>query len=211
MKLFSCNDPGERARGLRAACDAVDDGGLVVLPTDTVYGIGCAAHDRTAVVSLLAAKGRGPDMPVPVLVGSLAQVEDIVPALPEGVEELIAKFWPGALSIVLRHVPELRWDLGETHGTVMLRMPAHELAIELLDAAGPMAVSSANRSGSPAATTVHEARAQLGDSVDVYLDGGSTPGPVPSTILDLAHERPRLLREGLISRHDISGLLGVAL
>ncbi len=185
---------------LDAATQAVADGRLVVLPTDTVYGIGADAFSPTAVNALLAAKGRGRDMPVPVLVGSWDTVDGIAHAVSPDARALIEAFWPGPLSIVLTQVPTLSWDLGDAGGTVLVRMPLHPVALDLLTRTGPMAVSSANRSGQPPATTVGEARAQLGSSVAVYLDGGPTSAPVPSTIVDcsVVGEPPRVLRLGAL-------------
>lgn len=186
---------------LDAAVDAVSESKLVVLPTDTVYGIGANAFSPNAVNALLAAKGRGRDMPVPVLVGSWDTVEGIATSVSPDARELIQAFWPGPLSILLAQVPTLAWDLGDAGGTVLVRMPLHPMALDLLARTGPMAVSSANRSGQPPATTVQEAREQLGSSVAVYLDGGPSPGPVPSTIVDVsqAGEPPRVLRLGAVS------------
>ena len=131
-ELFDCADPAQRARGIAAAVSATKLGRLVVLPTDTVYGVGADAFDSAAVAALLAAKGRGRDMPVGVLVGSWHTIEGLVFAMPDGARELIRAFWPGALSLVVRQAPSLQWDLGDARGTVMLRMPLHPVAIELL-------------------------------------------------------------------------------
>ncbi|MDQ3406422.1 MAG: L-threonylcarbamoyladenylate synthase, partial [Actinomycetota bacterium] len=152
--VYDCSKREGRADGLAAAANAVRSGRLAVIPTDTVYGIGCDAFSATAVASLLVAKGRGPDMPVGVLVGSWATIDGLVLSVPTAARTLVEAFWPGDLSIVLPHAPSLQWDLGRTNGTVMLRMPLHPVAIELLREVGPMAVSSANRSGHPAPATV---------------------------------------------------------
>ncbi|OOK79435.1 tRNA threonylcarbamoyl adenosine modification protein, Sua5/YciO/YrdC/YwlC family [Mycobacterium kansasii] len=170
-ELFNCADPGQRSSGITAAVAALKAGRLVVMPTDTVYGVAADAFDRSAVDALLAAKGRGRDMPVGVLVGSWHTIEGLVYSVPPGARELIRAFWPGALSLVVVQAPSLQWDLGDARGTVMLRMPLHPVAIELLREVGPLAVSSANVSGQPAAVDAGEARRQLGDRVDVYLDG----------------------------------------
>ncbi|TCO57372.1 L-threonylcarbamoyladenylate synthase [Actinocrispum wychmicini] len=207
--LYDCSVSEDRQDGLAAAAGAVRSGRLVVVPTDTVYGIGCDAFDGGAVRALLEAKNRGPDMPVGVLVGSWTAVDGLVLSVPDAARKLIEAFWPGDLSIVLQHAPSLAWNLGNTRGTVMLRMPLHPVAIELLRDVGPMAVSSANRSGHPPAATAQEARDQLGESVAVYLDGGPTGAPVPSSIVDLTGGEPVLLREGAVSRQDISDTLGV--
>ncbi|MCV7255621.1 threonylcarbamoyl-AMP synthase [Mycolicibacterium fluoranthenivorans] len=207
-ELFDCADPDQRATGLASAISAAKGGRLVVLPTDTVYGIGADAFDGDAVAALLAAKGRGRDMPVGVLVGSWHTIDGLVYAVPPAARELIQAFWPGALSLVVRHAPSLQWDLGNSAGTVMLRMPLHPVAIELLREVGPMAVSSANISGSPAAVTAQDARSQLGERVEVYLDAGSSPQGAASTIVDLTSESPRVLREGPVSVADIAKVLG---
>ena len=137
-------------------------------------------------------------MPVPVLVGSWSTVDGLVLGVPASARALIEAFWPGGLSLVLRHAPSLSWDLGDTRGTVMLRMPLHPVALELLREVGPMAVSSANRSGLPPATTIGQAREQLADRVGVFLDGGPA-GQVASTIVDLTADHPVVLREGAVS------------
>jgi L-threonylcarbamoyladenylate synthase len=207
--VYDCSQPRERADGLMAAASAVRAGQLVVIPTDTVYGIGTDAFSLSAVNSLLAAKERGPDMPVGVLVGSWTTIDGLVLTVPDVARSLIEAFWPGDLSIVLRHAPSLSWNLGNTKGTVMIRMPLHPVAIELLRETGPMAVSSANRSGLPPASTVDEAREQLGEAVRVYLDGGPSGEPVPSTIVDLTGDGPLVLREGAVTIEAISEVLGV--
>ncbi len=205
---FDCSDPDARTDGLAAAARSVRAGQLVVLPTDTVYGLGCDAFSASAVRGLLAAKNRGPDMPVPVLVGSWSTIDGLVLGVPKTARDLIEAFWPGGLSIVLPHAPSLSWDLGSTKGTVMLRMPLHPVALELLRDVGPMAVSSANVSGRPPATTAAEAVGQLGDRVGVYLDGGRSGEPVASTIVDLTSDTPRVLREGAVTRDDVAKVLG---
>lgn len=208
-EVFDCADPAQRATGIASAVSALKGGRLVVLPTDTVYGLGADAFDNEAVAALLAAKGRGRDMPVPVLVGSWHTIEGLVFAVPPAARELIRAFWPGALSLVVRQAPSLQWDLGDAHGTVMLRMPLHPVAIELLRAVGPLAVSSANVSGQPAAVTVREAQAQLGDRVEVYLDAGTSAGQAASTIVDLTGAQPRVLRTGPVSVESVADVLGV--
>lgn len=208
-EMFDCADPDQRAAGLASAVSAAKGGRLVVLPTDTVYGIGADAFDNDAVSALLAAKGRGRDMPVGVLVGSWHTIDGLVYAVPPAARELIQAFWPGALSLVVRHAPSLQWDLGNSAGTVMLRMPLHPVAIELLREVGPMAVSSANISGSPAAVTAQDARTQLGERVEVYLDAGPSPRGAASTIVDLTGASPRVLREGPVGVDEIAKVLGV--
>jgi L-threonylcarbamoyladenylate synthase len=205
---YDCEDPATRPTGLAAAAAAVRAGRLVVVPTDTLYGIGADAFSARAVADLLAAKQRGPDMPVPVLVGSWSTIDGLVGAVPRVARNLVEAFWPGGLSIVLPHAPSLAWDLGRTRGTVMLRMPLHPVALELLREVGPMAVSSANVSGREPATTVTDAREQLGESVEVYLDGGVCATGVASTIVDLTGDVPRLRREGAVTADQVSEVIG---
>jgi L-threonylcarbamoyladenylate synthase len=197
--LYDCADVLERASAISSAAHSVGSGQLVVLPTDTVYGVGADAFDPKAVADLLAAKGRGRDMPVPVLIGSWATIEGLASVVSERTWTLIEAFWPGGLTLVIEHAPSLSWDLGNARGTVAVRMPLHPVAIELLETTGPMAVSSANISGQPAALTAEAAREQLGDSVAVYLDGGPASAGVASTIVDVTAEVPRILRTGAVS------------
>jgi L-threonylcarbamoyladenylate synthase len=196
---FDCADETQRTGGIAAAVTAVLNGELVVLPTDTVYGLGADAFSPAAVTRLLAAKGRGRDMPPPVLVGTVRAATALVEDLGPDGQRLIDEFWPGGLTIVCRATRSLSWDLGDTKGTVAVRMPEDPVALELLRETGPMAVSSANLTGQPAATTAVLARDQLGDAVSVYLDNGAVAGGVASTIVDLTGPQPRLLRRGAIS------------
>lgn len=208
-ETYNCLDPQKRIEGVRAAADAVRAGRCVVLPTDTVYGIGCDAFNNDAVETLLATKRRGPDMPVPVLVGSWVTIQGLVREFTETAKTLVEAFWPGGLSIVVPEAPSLPWNLGDTRGTVLLRMPNQPLALELLQETGPMAVSSANISGNPPATTAAEARQQFGDAVPIYLDGGTAEIGEPSTIIDISGPVPRILREGAISAERIGQVLGL--
>ncbi|MCL7427385.1 L-threonylcarbamoyladenylate synthase [Streptomyces sp. NPDC052415] len=202
-RRYDTNDATDRTTGLREAASAVRRGELVVLPTDTVYGIGADAFSKEAVGDLLDAKGRGRNMPTPVLIGSPNTLHGLVTDFSELAWELVDAFWPGALTLVARHQPSLQWDLGDTRGTVAVRMPLHPVAIELLTDVGPMAVSSANLTGHPAPEDCDAAQGMLGDSVSVYLDGGPTPGNVPSSIVDVTREVPLLLREGAISPEEL--------
>jgi len=196
---YDCADAAARAEGIAAAALALRSGELVVLPTDTVYGLGADAFHPSAVTSLLVAKGRGRDMPPPVLVGTVRAATALIEDLGPYGQQLIDEFWPGGLTIVCRASRSLTWDLGDTRGTVAVRMPLHAVAIELLKETGPLAVSSANRTGEPPATTAAAAAEQLGDTVSVYLDGGPCLNDVPSTIVDLTGNIPRLLRAGAVS------------
>jgi L-threonylcarbamoyladenylate synthase len=208
-QLFDCADLTQRAQGLASAVGALKGGKLVVMPTDTVYGIGADAFDSAAVAALLSAKGRGRDMPVGVLVGSWHTIEGLVYTMPAGARELIRAFWPGALSLVVEQAPSLQWDLGDARGTVMLRMPLHPVAIELLREVGPMAVSSANVSGRPPAVDADAARNQLGDLVEVYLNAGPSEQQAASTIVDLTGAAPRILRAGPVSVERVAEVLGL--
>lgn len=208
MTTFACSDPVTRRAGLEAAAKAAAAGDLVVMPTDTVYGIGADAFNAAAVRALLAAKGRGPDMPVPVLVGSWKTIEGLVTAVPPVATKLVEAFWPGGLSLVVEHAPSLSWDLGDAKGTVMIRMPLHPVALDLLRSVGPMAVSSANRSGSPAALTAEDAQAQLGEQVSVYLDGGPAPIGVASTVVDVTGPVPVVLRQGAVTLDALRDVAG---
>ncbi len=207
--VFDCADAEQRSAGIAGAINAVRNSRLVVMPTDTVYGIGVDAFDPAAVAALLAAKGRDRGMPVGVLVGSWNTIDGLAFTVPDTARELIRAFWPGALSLVVTQAPSLQWDLGDTRGTVMVRMPLHPVAIDVLRAVGPMAVSSANVSGSTPAVDAVEARRQLGDLVDVYLDAGRSAQQAASTILDLTGPAPRILRPGPVSADDIGAVLGL--
>jgi L-threonylcarbamoyladenylate synthase len=207
---YDCAEETARAAGLAEAATAVLRGELVVLPTDTVYGLGTDAFNPAAVRRLLAAKGRGRDMPPPVLVGTVRAASALVEDLGPYGQLLIDEFWPGGLTIVCRAARTLSWDLGDTKGTVAIRMPQDPVALDLLKETGPMAVSSANLTGSPAASTAQEARDQLADLVSVYLDGGPSSGGVASTIVDLTGNQPRLLRRGAISIGKLREVAAVA-
>jgi len=206
-RFFDCADTVQRGLGIEEAVAAVRRGELVVLPTDTVYGLGVDAFSPSAVAALLRAKGRGRDMPVPVLVGTAQTLDGIATRLSSEARKLVEAFWPGALTVVCHQQPSLAWDLGDTRGTVAVRMPQHPVAIELLVAVGPMAVSSANISGEPPATSAGEAQVQFGESVAVYLDGGWCGDPTPSTIVDLTGDAPQVLREGAIPLDQLRGVV----
>jgi len=214
--VFDSRDADQILTGMRQARLAIGRGELVVLPTDTVYGVGADAFSPAAVQRLLDAKGRGRQQPPPVLVGSIATLAALVETVPEPVQRLVDEFWPGGLTIVLPAQQSLVWDLGETHGTVAVRMPDHRVALALLEETGPLAVSSANLTGEPAAVEVDQAQGMLGDSIAVYLDAGPATRGVASTIVDATSlvrpggddARVRVLREGAISRDELARVLG---
>lgn len=207
--ILDCTDPAAWGPSLDEAVNVLARGGLVVMPTDTVYGIAADAFSPTAVAALLAAKGRGRQMPPPVLIPDARTLDGLCDAVPESVRALVAAFWPGGLTVICRAQPSLAWDLGETRGTVAVRVPDHPAALALLRRTGPLAVSSANRTGSPAARTAAEAAEQL-VGVAVYLEAGPTPGGVASTIVDATTDRLTLVRSGAIGLDALRAVAEVA-
>jgi tRNA threonylcarbamoyl adenosine modification protein (Sua5/YciO/YrdC/YwlC family) len=198
-ETYWCGDEDTRAEAIDHAATAIRNSRLVVLPTDTVYGVAADAFDPAAVRRLLRAKGRGRDMPAPVLISATTTLDALASKVSPLARELVEALWPGPLTLICRQQPSLTWDLGDARGTVAVRMPADEVALELIRATGPLAVSSANRSGMPAAVDVVEAQEMLGDKVSVYLDNGPVTGGEASTILDVTGKTPRVLREGAVS------------
>lgn len=212
MKKYDLAESQERKYGLIAAAAAAKRGDLVVLPTDTVYGLGTDAFNPRGVEKLLNAKGRERNMPTPVLIGSPNTLPALALRVTQTMKDLVQCFWPGALTLVVKQQPTLNWDLGDTNGTVAVRMPMHPVAIELLNLVGPMAVSSANKTGQSSAINIEMAVEQLGEVVSIYLDGGPSPITVPSTILDLTNEETRVIRIGAIEldeiREVVPGVIG---
>ena len=198
VMLYDCRSLADRDRGIAAAVEAVKNGELVVLPTDTVYGIGCDAFTPYAVKALLAAREASQGAPG-VLVGSRHTLDGLVFSLPQSARDLVEAFWPGPLSVVVEHSPSLQWDLGETGGKVLVRMPLHPLALEVLRETGPMALSSANKVNRAPALDAETARDQFGYAVRAYLDAGSCGSSVTSTIVDVSGSVPQMVREGAIS------------
>ena len=203
--------PSLSASDLARAGRYVSDGRILVVPTDTVYGIGCAADNPEAVAAVLAAKGRGRQMPPPVLVASVDAIDLLCVDVPDAARTLARAFWPGGLTLILRARPDLGWDLGETGGTIGVRMPNQDALLRLLRDFGPMAVTSANLTGQPPATSVEAAIGYFGARVGAYLDGGPTQGSTASSIVDFAHDAPRALRLGTICLDDLSAAAGVAI
>jgi len=213
--IYDCSVEAELLTGMRLARAAISRGELVVLPTDTVYGVAADAFSPAAVQRLLDAKGRTRQSPPPVLIPNIQNLDALAQSVPDAVRTLVDVFWPGALTIILPAASSLAWDLGDTKGTVALRMPANSLALELLAETGPLAVSSANLTGEPAATLAVEAQRMLGDSVTVYLDGGRG-GTVASTIVDatglvLPDGILTIVREGEITASAIREVVGAQL
>lgn len=205
--VFDCLDAAQLLPALRQARQAIARGELVVLPTDTVYGVGADAFSPEAVQKLLDAKGRGRQMPPPVLVSSPTTLDALASDVPDWARSLVEAFWPGALTLVCRQQPSLQWDLGETHGTVAVRMPSDEVALAVLERTGPLAVSSANLSGRPAAQDAEEAEKMLRSSVAVYVDAGRVGGGEASTIVDVTGTDARILRLGALSVTELRGVL----
>ncbi|WP_296601328.1 L-threonylcarbamoyladenylate synthase [Nocardioides sp.] len=197
----------EREEAVEAASLAVQRGELIVLPTDTVYGIGADAFDPAAVRGLLAAKGRGREMPPPVLISAATTLDALAVRVPGYARALVEAFWPGPLTLVCHQQTSLQWDLGDTRGTVAVRMPDHEVAREILERTGPLAVSSANKTGMPAATDADQAAEMLGDDVAVIVDAGPAPGGEASTIVDVTGTQGRVLRLGALSLEQLNEVL----
>lgn len=204
-ELFELENADDETTGeaIESAVDAIRDAKLIVFPTDTVYGIAADAFDNEAVAALLAAKGRGRDMPPPVLLPDARTVDGVATNVSEAAKALMTRFWPGALTLVVHAQPTLHWDLGDTEGTVALRVPAHEVALAVLAQTGPLAVSSANKSGQPAATSAAMAQAQLGDDVAVYLGANIADIREGSTIVDCTRTPHTVLRQGTLPFADL--------
>jgi len=205
--IIDVRDSASWGAGIDEAVHAISRGDLIVLPTDTVYGVGADAFTPDAVTRLRDAKGRGRQMPPPVLVASIATIDGLAADVSDDARALATAFWPGGLTLILTAQPTLAWDLGDTNGTVALRMPDHPAALALLRRTGPLAVSSANLTGHPAATTAADAADQLGSSIAVYLDAGDAPGQVASTIVDMTSTPPRVIRAGAISSNALRAIV----
>ncbi len=198
----------EDPQALLLAQSVLAAGGLVVFPTDTVYGVAARAFDGAAVERLYAAKERPVEKAIPVLLGEAGDLEQVAAEVPPMALTLAARFWPGPLTIVVPKHPNLPEAVSAT-ATVGVRIPDHPVARSLLRAAGPLAVTSANRSGLPAPSLADEVRAQLGGRVALILDGGRTPGGAPSTVVDCTGPEPRILRAGPVGREAILACLGL--
>jgi L-threonylcarbamoyladenylate synthase len=221
-RIYDCSVDTDLLTGMRLAKAALGRKELVVVPTDTVYGLACDAFSHEGVTKLLAAKGRDRQAPPPVLIGNAAALEGLAQDIPQLAHKLAETFWPGALTMILKSQPSLTWDLGETRGTVALRMPDHKIALALLQETGPLAVSSANLTGEPAAITCQQAEIALGSKVKVYLDGGASPKGEASTIVDMTGlvdsvsdsgelvttGKARIVRRGALSQQKLASVLG---
>lgn len=222
QRLYDCSVDTDLLTGMRLAKAALGRNELVVLPTDTVYGLGCDAFSPQAVAKLLQAKGRGRQSPPPVLIANPSMLDGLALDVPQLARKLAETFWPGALTMIFKAQPSLTWDLGETKGTVALRMPDHKIALALLEETGPLAVSSANLTGEPAAISCEQAANYLGDKVKVYLDAGTSPKGEASTIVDMtelvdeltdsgepvSRGRVKIVRRGALSKEKLATILG---
>lgn len=206
--ILPCYDPGTWGPSLDAAVHAVSRGEVIVLPTDTVYGVGADAFQPDAVARVLAAKGRDRQMPPPVLIPSVATVAGLARDVPEPAMALMKAFWPGPLTVIVWAQLSLAWDLGETNGTVALRVPDHAAALALLARTGPLAVTSANRTGVAPATAADNAEEQLGGAVSVILDAGPSPLGFASTIVDATGDRLRVVRAGGVTLEAMTAIVG---
>lgn len=193
----------DRDDAVERAAAALRESRLVVLPTDTVYGLAADAFSLDATAAVFAAKERARAHPLAVLVRSQKQLPALTPLVSATLDRLVAAYWPGPLTIVVPAQTQLRWDLGRNDGTIAVRMPLDEVALELIRSVGPLAVTSANRSGHAPGATAQDAAEQLGDAVDVYLDDGPRSGGVLSTIVDVTRREPHVLREGVLPATEV--------
>jgi len=201
---FDCSEASGRRRGIERAATSVREGALVVFPVDSAYGLGCDAFSPSAVDAVRALKGHGRHQPPPVLIGHARTVDGVAAGLTAPARDLIAAYWPGPLTLLCRAQPSLDWDLGDTGGTVAVRMPLHPIALQLLAETGPMAVTGAGAPGSTGQPqTCAEVRDAFGEAVEVYLDAGHLTRPEASSIVDVTGEHPRLLRAGALTESDL--------
>jgi Sua5/YciO/YrdC/YwlC family protein len=191
---------------IQEALDILHKGGLVAFPTDTVYGVGALVFDGKAVESIYSAKDRPVEKAIPVLIGETDDMERVGMDIPDMAYKLASRFWPGPLTVIIPKKPTLPEAVSATT-TVGVRVPDHEVARALLQAAGPMAVTSANISGQPSPSTAEEVFAQLGGRIGLIIDGGTTPGGVPSTVIDCTGNELKILREGPISLEQVRSKL----
>lgn len=199
------DDPNAAILG---AAGALRSGELVVFPTDTVYGLAVDAFNVAGTAKVFEVKRRPRSLPLPVVVSRPRQAWALCAEVPTEASELAAAFWPGALTLILPQTPDLDWDLGDSDGTIALRMPAHDALIQLLEMVGPMAMTSANLSGEQTPRDVADVAARLGEAVGVYVDGGPAISDAGSTIIDLSRRTNRLVREGPITIAEVEQVLG---
>jgi L-threonylcarbamoyladenylate synthase len=185
---------------IERAVDALLDGGLVVFPTDTLYGLGCDATNPRAVARLCEVKGRSPDSPMPVIINHRRLLDQLVEDIPPEIAPLLDRFWPGPLTLVLRRRGEALRAISPT-GTLGVRIPDAPVALSLARGlCRPIVATSANRAGQPPCASAQEAAEVFGAEIQVILDAGTIPAGQPSTVLDLSTACPQILREGIIAR-----------
>ena len=191
---------------LTRALAVLKEGGLVAFPTDTVYGVGALAFDGTAIESIYAAKDRPVEKAIPLLIGEVKELEKVAVEIPEVARRLAYRFWPGPLTILVPKRADLPEAISAT-ATVGVRVPDHKSARALLQAAGPMAVTSANISGEESPVTAEQVHQQLGGRIPLIIDGGRTPGGVPSTLVDCTDPDLKILRKGPIGFAELLSAL----
>jgi L-threonylcarbamoyladenylate synthase len=189
-------------QAVQTAISVLSNSGLVAFPTDTVYGLASLTTDRISIERLYQAKGREQTKAIAVLLGDPSHLDRIALELPEKARLLARRFWPGALTLIVPRRPELPENLSP-YPTVGVRMPNHPFALELLRETGPLATTSANLSGYPDAVTAQEVLSQLENRFDLLIDGGATPGGVPSTVVDCTKPDLPILRQGAITAEQI--------
>lgn len=194
------------ATEIKRALEVLKSGGLVAFPTDTVYGVGTLAFDNAAIESIYTAKDRPIEKAIPILIGEMSDLDKVAVDIPNMARIFASRFWPGPLTCVVPKKQTLPLAVSAT-STVAVRIPDHPDARALLIAAGPMAVTSANISGQPSPVTAMEVFNQLNGRIPLILDGGTTPGGIPSTLVDCTGEQPIILREGPISLNDLLAAL----
>ena len=198
--------PAAQPDAIEQALRILRAGGLAAFPTDTVYGVGALAFDGPAVESIYAAKDRPVEKAIPILIADADDLDKVAVDVPPMARILAARFWPGPLTLVVPKQPTLPEAISATT-TVAVRIPDHPVARALLRAAGPMAVTSANLSGQPSPVEAEEVLRQLNGRIPLVLDGGVTPGGVPSTLVDCLGAEPVLLREGPLTKEQILAAL----
>lgn len=194
--------PVTAPNAVTSALEILYSGGLVAFPTDTVYGVGALAFDGKAVESIYATKERPVEKAIPVLIGDTEDLSKVAEEIPLFAARLIARFWPGPLTVLVPKQPALP-EVVSANPAVGVRVPDHEVARALLRLSGPLAVTSANRSSQPSPTTAQEVLQQLGGRIALILDGGKTPGGIPSTLVDCTGTEIQILREGPITKDQL--------
>jgi len=204
IRRFDANDPTELANGIKAATAAVRRGEVVIVPTESSYGLATDPFRADGLAKLRSLKDRGPELPIPVMVASAATAAGVLWNTSLAARELMAAFWPGALTLVGAYQPSLMWDVaGSTEQIVSIRVPLHPVAWQLTKSVGPLALTGANISGAQVARSFDQAVAQFGEAVSVYLDAGTCQYAQPSSVVDVSSSPPYLVRAGAIGTGDL--------